>query len=407
MLPRVLATQCAMGCAVLRRQTKEFNPAQVVPVFDSEVSAKSRTSNEDRDSAVRQLSARVSSAFGGSSGGPYSEGCEGDDSDGKSSSSSSEDGPCGPEEMWMKQARRIARQEKRRQRSAKKAKAKGGDAPKSLEMCYTIGARLGHGTYSSVSRCTHTSTGVQHALKTIERKKAPSPGQIKEEIEIMKLLGEDNNSLIVHLHETFEDTKHVHLVLELCTGGELFTSISTSARNGFAERIAARISRQVVSAVLYMHRKRVAHRDVKPENFMLREQKDITETTIKAIDFGMSKRFVPGEFMTTSACSPSYVAPEVLSNHYTEACDMWSFGVLVFVLLCGRAPFQGKGAELEQKVRKGSYDFDSPPWSAVSAEAKSVVQSLLVLDFSARATAAQILDHRWHALARTSGVASE
>lgn len=331
---------------------------------------------------------------------------EDDSGAGSDNGTSSSDGAGGgPEQMWLKQARRLARQERRRRRAARAAKkaAAAAGAPElaGLDACYTIGERIGRGTYSTVSKCSRVATGAQRALKSIERKRAPSAAQLQEELEVTRLLGSGAHPHIVILYETFQDAKSVHLVLELCTGGELFDCIAASAQEGFQERTAVRVSRQVTSAILYMHSLSVAHRDVKPENFMLLDGRGIAETTIKVIDFGLSKRFKLGQYMTTTACTPQYVAPEVLRHCYTEACDLWSLGAVIFTLLCGLPPFRGSTeAEVLQRVQSAAYEFDLPAWQSVSEDARGLVRELLVLDFTGRATAQQVLAHRWLADSR-------
>lgn len=412
-----------MGCAALRRRRHGTGQADSLifqKVVPSAASAAEQTyaspsglieSSAGSGRASRASSSSCRSGSGGRASQASSPSCpvdrfvSEDSVTDEPSSSDDDDEGCSPEEMWQRQAQRLQKQERRRRRAARAAKRsskrahsdKGRQASdRNFDLLYTIGQRLGRGAYSTVSLCTHTATGSERALKSIDRKKAPSPEHITEEIAVLKLLGGMGHSNIICLHETFEDAKAVHLVLDYCSGGELFTQISSSAQNGFDEKIAASISRQLISAILFMHTKRVAHRDVKPENFMLRERQDISQATIKAIDFGLSKRFVPGVYMTTTACTPCYVAPEVLTNRYTEACDMWSLGVLIFLLLCGALPFDGNdNAQVLEAVKSGKYSFNRPPWQIISECAKRLVARLLLVDASRRATAQQTFEDPW------------
>lgn len=253
---------------------------------------------------------------------------------------------------------------------------------------------LGKGTYGSVQKATNKATGVVRAVKSIPKKSLPDPAKLAEEIAIMRLLDHPN---VIKLYETFEDAKCVYLVMELCTGGELFDRI-IDAESGFSEKVAAKLVKQIVGAVRYMHGLNVAHRDLKPENFLLSNEKDVSDSNnyIKVIDFGLSKKYEPGKDMATKACTPYYVAPEVLAGKYSEQCDVWSLGVLIYVLLCGAPPFFGDSdAEVLQRVKKGHYDFDMPAWDVISKDAKDLVQKMLVMDPRKRYTAEQALHHRW------------
>ncbi|KAF4712819.1 hypothetical protein FOZ62_028791, partial [Perkinsus olseni] len=131
-------------------------------------------------------------------------------------------------------------------------------------------------------------------------------------------------------------------------------------------------------------------------NFMFSNPRDVTEASLKIIDFGVSKRIAPGQVLRTRACTPYYVAPEVLSSKYTNTCDMWSIGVIAYILLCGSPPFYGENEmEIIRRVRKGSFEFDLPAWTTVSEEAKDLIEKLLLLDPSRRLTAEQALHHPW------------
>ncbi|KAF4672612.1 substrate-specific activator of APC-dependent proteolysis [Perkinsus chesapeaki] len=243
----------------------------------------------------------------------------------------------------------------------------------------------------SVQKATNRSTGAVRAVKTVLKRTVKSLQALSDEIEVMRMLDHPN---IIKLYETFEDLRNVYLVMEMCTGGELFDRIVEVGN--FSERVAAGLVRQMLSAIYYMHSKGVVHRDLKPENFMLANPKDVTEAPLKIIDFGLSKRLAPGQVLHTKACTPYYVAPEVLAGSYTNTCDMWSIGVITYILLCGSPPFYGKTeADIIRRVREGSFEFDLPPWKTVTDDAKDLIKRLLVLDPSQRLTADQALHHRW------------
>jgi len=251
---------------------------------------------------------------------------------------------------------------------------------------------IGEGTYGSVQRCQFKDTGQWRALKTINKTLVRNTEQFKEEMAIMKLLDHPN---IVRLHETFEDERFVYLVLELCTGGELFDRITADGK--FTEQAAASCVQQMLRAVNYMHQNYIMHRDLKPENWLLSSATEaIQKTDLKLIDFGLSKRFTPGEFASTRAGTPYYVAPEVLEGHYAEQSDVWSIGVIMYILLCGSPPFDGDGtAAVLESVKNARLAFDKKEWKHVSPEAKQMIRSLLLRDPCLRMSASDALQHQW------------
>lgn len=192
----------------------------------------------------------------------------------------------------------------------------------------------------------------------------------------------------------FEGNRHLHLVTELCTGGELFDRII--ARGHYSEADAAVLVRKICDAVKHCHDRDICHRDLKPENFLFETPAEDAE--LKVIDFGLSRMDdgLSAGVMTTRVGTPYYIAPEVLGRHYDKSCDLWSIGVITYILLCGYPPFYGDtDPEIFASVRAGRYDFDSPEWAHVSAEAKDLISRLLLLDASKRLTADEALRHPW------------
>jgi len=254
--------------------------------------------------------------------------------------------------------------------------------------------KLGEGSFGAVFKGLHKATGCERAVKALPKKKVER-NELEAEIGLMKLLDHPN---IVKLYEVFEDYVHIHLVMELCTGGELFGRIVEE--ECFSERQAAAIMQQVMGGLLYMHRKCVCHRDIKPENFLLcvpgKRWCPVEQCVIKIIDFGCAKRFKEGEYMRTSLGTPFYVAPQVLDGEYTQSCDLWSCGVLTYILLCGYPPFNGETEqELIPRIKAGDYDFPDEEWANVSEDAKDLVRKLICMDPVARLTAAQTMGHTW------------
>ncbi|ETV86994.1 CAMK/CDPK protein kinase [Aphanomyces astaci] len=251
---------------------------------------------------------------------------------------------------------------------------------------------LGHGHYGTVRIGTHKVSGAKVAIKTIPKVKVSRPETLRREIEILRTVDHPN---IIKLFEVFEDTRHLHLVTELCTGGELFDRII--ARGHYTEADAAKLVRKILDAVKHCHDREICHRDLKPENFLFATKDETAE--LKVIDFGLSRTDVGGtgdSFMTTRVGTPYYIAPEVLGRHYDKSCDLWSIGVITYILLCGYPPFYGDSdPEIFSSVRTGKYSYDTPEWVGVSAEAKDLINHLLLLNPSKRLTAAQALQHPW------------
>lgn len=250
---------------------------------------------------------------------------------------------------------------------------------------------LGEGSFGSAFRATCKHTGQERAVKAIEIRGVKNPTRFQREIHIAKKLDHPN---VVRLYETFKDAKKIYLVMELCTGGELFDRIVDEAPSGFDEHHAAKYIRQILSAICYLHAHRFAHRDVKPENFLFHDASP--ESQLKIIDFGLACQFEPGAKMNTKAGTAYYVAPEVLKGEYDEKCDVWSAGVISFVLLCGYPPFAGdKDPEILKKVKSGSFEFRSPEWDPISQGAKNLITQMLTFDPTIRPSAELVLMSPW------------
>merc|ERR1712048_638554 len=172
------------------------------------------------------------------------------------------------------------------------------------------------------------------------------------------------------------DECNVYLVMELCSGGELFDQI-VSAKY-FTERCAASAMQQILRAVFYMHESGIVHRDLKPENFLLLNKRPLDSNVIKIIDFGLSTHWSPGQVLTTKVGTPYYVAPQVLAGAYDNLCDLWSCGVIMYILLVGYPPFGGKtDKEVFAKIRSGQLHFEHSDWRYVSTDAQDLIKLLL------------------------------
>lgn len=249
--------------------------------------------------------------------------------------------------------------------------------------------QLGRGHYGAVTVCYSKDTGRQCAVKSVAKLKPRHIQMLKNEVAIMRSL--DHPSIIT-LFDVFETDTHVQLVMEMCTGGELFDRII--AEQHFSEDKAAKVVHTLLSAVEYCHRNNVVHRDLKPENFLL-VSKD-PDSDLKVIDFGLSKKFETGEEMHARVGTPYYIAPEVLDKNYGPECDLWSCGVVLYILLCGYPPFWGdRDQEIFRKVRRGVVSFEGPEWESVTDRAKHLILALLDKDRHNRITASQALQHPW------------
>ncbi|TVU50254.1 hypothetical protein EJB05_01620, partial [Eragrostis curvula] len=258
---------------------------------------------------------------------------------------------------------------------------------------YSLGRKLGQGQFGTTYLCVCKATGREHACKSIAKRKLVTDEDVEDvrrEIQIMHHLAGHPN--IISIVGAYEDAVAVHVVMELCAGGELFDRI---VRKGhYTERQAATLARVIVAVVESCHSLGVMHRDLKPENFLFVGNEE--DAPLKTIDFGLSMFFRPGEAFTDVVGSPYYVAPEVLKKNYGQEADVWSAGVIIYILLCGVPPFW---AETEQgifdQVLHGSLDFESDPWPSVSDNAKDLLRRVLVRDPRKRLTAHQVLCHPW------------
>lgn len=264
---------------------------------------------------------------------------------------------------------------------------------KEIEQRYEVGRELGRGEFGITYLCTDRETGENFACKSISKKKlrtAVDIEDVRREVEIMKHMPQHPN--LVTLKDTYEDDTAVHLVMELCEGGELFDRIV--ARGHYTERAAAAVTKTIVEVVQICHEYGVMHRDLKPENFLFGNKKE--SAPLKAIDFGLSVFFKPGERFTEIVGSPYYMAPEVLKRNYGPEVDVWSAGVILYILLCGVPPFWAETEQgVAQAIIRSVIDFKRDPWPKVSENAKDLVRKMLDPDPKRRLTAQQVLDHPW------------
>ena len=239
-------------------------------------------------------------------------------------------------------------------------------------------------------------TAIRRAIKVIKKSRVKDPNRFKSEIEIMKQLDHPN---VIKLFETYEDNKNIYLVMELCEGGELFDKIIDKGH--FTEQMSGYYFKQIVSALNYIHSKKIVHRDLKPENFLLLDQDE--NSPLKMIDFGLSMVFDEQKMkqsggkmvMSTKAGTSYYISPEVLKGNYDMGCDIWSAGVILYILLSGVPPFYGNtDQDILNMVKSGKFSFNIAEFNVVSGSAKDIICNMITLP-EKRLTASEVLDHPW------------
>lgn len=255
---------------------------------------------------------------------------------------------------------------------------------------------LGLGINGKVLECFNKQTGQKCALKLLyDNPKA------RQEVEYhWRASGCPH---IVHVLDVYENIHHgkrcLLIVMECMEGGELFSRIQERGDQAFTEREAAEIMRDIGTAIQYLHSMNIAHRDVKPENLLYTSKEK--DTVLKLTDFGFAKETTVQNALQTPCYTPYYVAPEVLGpEKYDKSCDMWSLGVITYILLCGFPPFYSNTGQaispgMKRRIRMGQYGFPNPEWAEVSEEAKQLIRHLLKTDPTERMTVSQFMNHPW------------
>jgi len=211
-----------------------------------------------------------------------------------------------------------------------------------------------------------------------------------DEVSILKELQHEH---IIRLYDFFEEDATYYLVMERMTGGELFDRIVAKAY--YNEKEARDVCKILLQAVEYCHRNNVAHRDLKPENLLLVSDDD--DSMVKIADFGFAKKCLGPNSLKTQCGTPGYVAPEILEGgSYDLRADMWSVGVIIYIMLGGYPPFiETNQKELFRKIRKGEFEFHEEYWGTVSQDAKDLISTLLCVDPDDRLTAKECLFNKW------------
>jgi len=258
---------------------------------------------------------------------------------------------------------------------------------------------LGSGISGLVRLVTHRATGLKYAVKCLDLGLVDTEEglqQLREEIYIMCQLDHPN---IVRLEEVYESHSEIYLVQELCLGGELFDRLDEQPDYHYTEAQCARLIKQMLCSVRYIHSKGIIHRDLKLENFLFSDTGPDSE--LKMIDFGLSKHFKFGEVQHEAVGTPYTVAPEVIRGSYDERCDVWAIGVITYLLLSGESPFGGCGGPeslvvVRDNILKCNFVFEPEDiWENVSEKAKHFIKKLLVTDPNLRPTARDVQRDEW------------
>ena len=255
---------------------------------------------------------------------------------------------------------------------------------------YLIISDLGHGSYGQVKKVRHRQLNEIRAMKITNKKSESS----KSEIEILRKISHPN---ITNVYEIYEDSKKYYIMMELLQGGELFEAITSAG--SFTEYSAAKIMRQLLAAVNYLHNNNIVHRDLKPENIMLTSEPKEGNYEIKLIDFGAARQFIPGKKIKKFIGTSYYIAPEVLKENYDEKCDVWSCGVILYILLCGYPPFNGNtNIDIYHNIQTQNPSFSGDEWEDITHEAIILIKNMLNKNPNKRYSIDECLKHKWFSL---------
>ena len=276
-------------------------------------------------------------------------------------------------------------------------------SPGTIAKKYLKIKEIAKGTYANIYIVQSKSNLKTYCCKEILKSKIADTLKFKNEINILSKVDHPN---IIRLYEIFEDDRHYTLIMEECTGGELFQKISERAEKdeAFTEKEAVQIFKQLMSAVSYCHSIGICHRDLKPENILFLNNNP--DSPIKIIDFGLSKIF--GEIrpimkgnkqekntMSARVGTSYYMSPEVLQGNYDNKCDIWSCGVILYILLCGYPPFDGEtDHEIFKAISRKKFHFPEEEWKTISDDAKDLIKHM-ICDSEKRFNAEMVLNHPW------------
>ena len=266
-----------------------------------------------------------------------------------------------------------------------------GEVQGKLLDLYDVVKQLGKGGYGKVYEVKNKKTGEVRACKHLSKLNVKDLDKFRREIEIMKKMDHPN---IIKIYEVFESERSLYIIMEECKGGEIFDRIIEHIQNKqmYSEKDAANIFQQVMSCIQYCHNQNICHRDLKPENLLYLNPGSEKDNRIKVIDFGLSQAC---DRLKTKVGTAYYVSPEILNGNYTHLCDIWSAGVILYILLSGDPPFNGPNDNaIYNKVAQMKFSFPENKWKNISKEAKDLISHMLVPE-KERFTASKVLEHDW------------
>ncbi len=268
-----------------------------------------------------------------------------------------------------------------------------GEHIANINQSYNFIKELGQGSYGHVLRVQSLATGHIYACKKMNKRKITNKGRFKTEIDLLRATDHPN---IIKLYDIFEDNIFIYLIMEECTGGEFFDRLAKRAKQNkmYTEKDGAKILKQILQAVNYLHSHGVCHRDLKPENILFSTISE--DSQVKLIDFGLSKVFDgDNNTMKGTVGTTFYMAPEVINGKYNEKCDIWSCGVILYIMLCGKPPFYSSDEEeLKEKICSMQYDLNYKEFLNVSQDALDLIKSIFV-PMEQRPSAYDLLNTKW------------
>ena len=265
---------------------------------------------------------------------------------------------------------------------------------------YDVIKQLGKGGYGKVYEVKNKKSGEIRACKHLSKLSIKNLEKFEREINI--LINSDHPN-IVKIYEIFESQRSLYIVMEECKGGEVFDRIidHIQSKNMYSEKDAAEMLLQVMSAVEYCHNNGICHRDLKPENLLYLKPGSEKNNPIRVIDFGLSQVISPEKKLKTRVGTAYYVSPEILKGDYTEKCDVWSAGVILYIFLSGDPPFNGPNdSAIYNKISQMKFTFPEKKWSSISKDAKDLITHMIAPE-PQRYTAKQVIDHPWFKNAST------
>ena len=259
---------------------------------------------------------------------------------------------------------------------------------------YDVLKQLGKGGYGKVYQVKNKKSGDIRACKHLSKLSIKNLEKFEREINI--LINSDHPN-IIKIFEIFESQRSLYIVMEECKGGEIFDRIieHIQSKQMYSEKEAAEMFQQVMSAIEYCHKNGICHRDLKPENLLYLNPGAEKNNPIKVIDFGLSQYISPNKKLSTKVGTAYYVAPEILKGDYTEKCDVWSAGVILYIFLSGDPPFNGPSdSVIYEKITEMKFSFPEKKWKNISKDAIDLIKHMISPE-NERYTARQVLDHPW------------